>query len=158
MSLYCILRCLNKKRECKTLPKAKYDIIYHDLKQKIEDETYAYQDLLPSEHLLVQTYDCSRNTVRRALAELTAEGYVQPMHGKGVRNIFQPVDQAAFTVGGIKRFHLQRYFIFLNYPPTKKSLKRPVSLSAPNCTTFNVCVTWMEFRSFWITIISAWSR
>lgn len=104
MSLYCILRCLNKKRECKTLPKAKYDIIYHDLKQKIEDETYAYQDLLPSEHLLVQTYDCSRNTVRRALAELTAEGYVQPMHGKGVRNIFQPVDQAAFTVGGIESF------------------------------------------------------
>jgi len=86
------------------LPKAKYDIIYHDLKQKIEDEMYAYQDLLPSEHLLVQTYDCSRNTVRRALAELTAEGYVQPMHGKGVRNIFQPVDQAAFTVGGIESF------------------------------------------------------
>ena len=86
------------------MPKAKYDIIYHDLKQKIEDETYAYQDLLPSEHLLVQTYDCSRNTVRRALAELTAEGYVQPMHGKGVRNIFQPVDQAAFTVGGIESF------------------------------------------------------
>ena len=86
------------------MPKAKYDIIYHDLKQKIEDEMYAYQDLLPSEHLLVQTYDCSRNTVRRALAELTAEGYVQPMHGKGVRNIFQPVDQAAFTVGGIESF------------------------------------------------------
>ena len=87
------------------MPKAKYDIIYHDLKQKIEDETYAYQDLLPSEHLLVQTYDCSRNTVRRALAELTAEGYVQPMHGNGVRNIFQPVDQAAFTVGGWNSAH-----------------------------------------------------
>lgn len=86
------------------LPKAKYDMIYHDLKQKIEDETYPYQELLPSEHILVKTYGCSRNTVRRALAELTSDGYVQPMHGKGVRNIFQPVEQAAFTVGGIESF------------------------------------------------------
>lgn len=86
------------------MPKAKYDLIYHDLKQKIENETYPYQELLPSEHILIQTYQCSRNTVRRALAELTADGYVQPMHGKGVRNIFQPVEQAAFTVGGIESF------------------------------------------------------
>lgn len=60
--------------------------------------------MLPSEHMLVREYGCSRNTVRRALAELTADGYVQPMHGKGVRNIFRPVEQAAFTVGGIESF------------------------------------------------------
>ena len=36
------------------VPKAKYDMIYHDLKQKIEDETYAYQELLPSEHMSCQ--------------------------------------------------------------------------------------------------------
>ena len=42
------------------MPKAKYDMIYHDLKQKIEDETYPYQELLPSEHILVKTYGCSR--------------------------------------------------------------------------------------------------
>ena len=81
------------------LPKAKYDMIYHDLKQKIEDETYPYQELLPSEHILVKTYGCSRNTVRRALAELTSDGYVQPMHGKGARNIFQPVEQAGQVPG-----------------------------------------------------------
>lgn len=86
------------------MPKAKYDQIYRDLKEKIETEVYAYQQMLPSENSLVQEYDCSRNTVRRALAELTAEGYVQPMHGKGVRNIFQPVEQNVFTVGGIESF------------------------------------------------------
>lgn len=86
------------------MPKAKYDLIYYDLKQKIENRTYPYQELLPSEHILSQAYHCSRNTVRRALAELTSDGYVQPMHGKGVRNIFQPVEQAAFTVGGIESF------------------------------------------------------
>lgn len=86
------------------MPKAKYDHIYRDLKEKIETEFYAYQQMLPSENAFVKEYGCSRNTVRRALAELTAEGYVQPMHGKGVRNIFQPVEQTAFTVGGIESF------------------------------------------------------
>ncbi len=86
------------------MPKAKYDIIYRDLKEKIENEHYAYQEMLPSEHKLIQEYDCSRNTVRRAIAELTADGYLQPMHGKGVRNIYQPVEQTAFTVGGIESF------------------------------------------------------
>lgn len=86
------------------MPKAKYDQIYRDLKEKIETEVYSYQEMLPSEHMLVREYGCSRNTERRALAELTADGYVQPMHGKGVRNIFRPVEQAAFTVGGIESF------------------------------------------------------
>lgn len=86
------------------MPKAKYGYIYRDLKEKIESGFYSYQEMLPSEHALVLEYGCSRNTVRRALAELTADGYVQPMHGKGVRNIFQPVEQAAFTVGGIESF------------------------------------------------------
>ena len=86
------------------MPKAEDDYIYRDLKEKIESEYYTYQEMLPSEHALILEYDCSRNTVRRALAELTAEGYVQPMHGKGVRNIFQPVEQTSFTVGGIESF------------------------------------------------------
>ena len=86
------------------MPRAKYDMIYRDLKEKIEAEQYLYQEMLPSEHLLIAQYGCSRNTVRRALAELAAEGYVQSMQGKGVRNIYQPVDQNAYTVGGIESF------------------------------------------------------
>lgn len=86
------------------MPKAKYDEIYRDLKEKIEQDVYAYQSMLPSENALAAEYDCSRNTVRRALAQLTADGYVQPMHGRGVRNIYRPATQAAFTVGGIESF------------------------------------------------------
>ncbi len=86
------------------MPKAKYDTIYRDLKEKIETESFSYQELLPSEHTLIQEYGCSRNTVRRALAELASDGYVQPMQGKGVRNIFQPITQTSFTVGGIESF------------------------------------------------------
>lgn len=86
------------------MPKSKYDTIYKDLKQKIESNEYAYQELLPSENTLVGLYDCSRNTVRRAIANLVSDGYVQTMQGKGVRNIYRPVEQTSFTIGEIESF------------------------------------------------------
>ena len=81
------------------MPAAKYDAIYRDLKNKIESETYEFQELLPSENRLVEIYGCSRNTVRRAIAGLVTDGYVQT-----VRNIYRPVPQSSFTIGSIESF------------------------------------------------------
>ena len=86
------------------MPKSKYDKIYHSLKTKIETGEYAFQELLPSENQLILTYDCSRNTIRRAVSALVTDGYVQTMQGKGLRNIFQPALQTSFTMGGIESF------------------------------------------------------
>ena len=86
------------------MPKAKYVEIYKDLKQKIETGEYDFQELLPSENTLVQEYDCSRNTIRRAIGDLVTDGYVQSMQGKGVRVIFQPTLHTSFTIGGIESF------------------------------------------------------
>lgn len=86
------------------MPKSIYESIYKDLKQKIERDVFAYQELLPSENTLIQTYHCSRNTLRRAVSRLVSDGYVQTMQGKGVRNIYQPAAQTAFTIGEIERF------------------------------------------------------
>ncbi len=86
------------------MPKAKYAEIYIDLKRKIETGEYDFQELLPSENTLVQEYDCSRNTIRRAIGDLVTDGYVQSMQGKGVRVIFQPALQTSFTIGGIESF------------------------------------------------------
>lgn len=86
------------------MPKNKYESIYRDLKTKIENNEFTYQDFLPSENTMVQTYGCSRNTIRRAVSQLVADGYVQTLQGKGVRNIFRPVEQASFTTGGIESF------------------------------------------------------
>ena len=86
------------------MPKAKYAEIYKDLKRKIETGEYEFQELLPSENTLVQEYDCSRNTIRRAIGDLVADGYVQTMQGKGVRIIFQPALQTSFTIGSIETF------------------------------------------------------
>ena len=69
------------------MAKAKYENIFKDLKEKIESEEYEYQSILPSENILVGTYECSRNTVRRALAGLSEIGYVQAINGVGVRVI-----------------------------------------------------------------------
>ena len=86
------------------MPKAKYEGIYHSIKKRIEAQDYPYQSLLPSENILIEEYACSRNTVRRALAELVADGYVQSMQGRGVRVIYQPVGKTTFTIGGIETF------------------------------------------------------
>lgn len=86
------------------MPKAKYAEIYKDLKAKIENGEYEFQELLPSENHLILTYDCSRNTVRRAISALVTDGYVQTMQGKGVRVIFQPTLRTTFTIGGIESF------------------------------------------------------
>ena len=86
------------------MPKAKYEGIYHSIKKRIEAQDYPYQSLLPSENILIEEYACSRNTVRRALAELIADGYVQSMQGRGVRVIYQPVGKTSFTIGGIETF------------------------------------------------------
>ena len=86
------------------MPKAKYEGIYRSLKKRIEAQDYPYQSLLPSENTLIEEYSCSRNTVRRAIAELTTDGYVQAMQGRGVRVIYQPVDKTTFTIGGIETF------------------------------------------------------
>lgn len=86
------------------MPKTKYTEIYRDLKNKIETGEYEFQEMLPSENQLIQSYDCSRNTLRRAVSTLVTDGYVQTMQGKGVRNIFQPTLQTSFTIGGIESF------------------------------------------------------
>lgn len=84
--------------------RARYDAIYRDILTSIEDGTYPYQSMLPSESALTEAYACSHNTLRRALALLKDRGYVQPVHGKGVRVIWRPRERATFEVGGIESF------------------------------------------------------
>ena len=86
------------------MPKAIFQLIYKDLKEKIEHQDYEFQELLPSENALIETYNCSRNTVRRAIMMLAQEGYVQSLHGVGVRVIYQPIKQTLFSIGGIESY------------------------------------------------------
>ena len=86
------------------MPKSKYETIYKDLKLKIESGDFPRGELLPSENSLIPVYGCSRNTLRRAIARLVTDGYVQTIQGKGVRNIYIPVEQASYAIGDIESF------------------------------------------------------
>ena len=67
-----------------------YDRIYFDLKHDIETHVFDFKEYLPSEAELCKRYSCAHNTVRKAIAALADNGYVQPVHGRGVRVILQP--------------------------------------------------------------------
>lgn len=53
------------------------------LLQKIDDQTYKEHEKLPSERELCEIYGMSRITVRQALQQLTLEGYIYKLQGKG---------------------------------------------------------------------------
>ena len=84
------------------MPAAKYDGIYNKLREQIVTQKYPAGSFLPSEHQLTQVYDCSRNTVRRAIRQLSEEGYVQSIHGKGVRVIYWQALQTQLFMSGIE--------------------------------------------------------
>lgn len=84
------------------MPKAKYEVIYTSLKNRIEQDEFPYQELLPSENHLIHEYNCSRNTLRRAISMLVSDGYLQTLQGKGVRNIYVPVESTSFILGKIE--------------------------------------------------------
>ena len=80
-----------------------YDI-YEDLRDKILAGAYEYQSFIPSESKLVEVYECSHNTLRKALSVLMLHGFVQPIRGKGVRVIYRPERRANFVLGDIETF------------------------------------------------------
>ena len=86
------------------MPQAKFDTIFRELRERVEDGTYAFQSFLPTENTLTAEFDCSRNTVRRAIAGLATRGYVQPIRGKGVRILYRKAAQSEFSIGGIETF------------------------------------------------------
>lgn len=86
------------------MARQKFGYIYGVLKKRIEEGVYRVGELLPTEHQFIEEFECSRNTVRRALGELTREGYVLARQGRGVCNIFQPIEEASYTMGTIESF------------------------------------------------------
>lgn len=70
-----------------------YHQIYLILRQQILGGEFTYDERIPSEQELVDEYDVSRITARRALDELAAEGLVIRQRGKGTRTRYRPPTQ-----------------------------------------------------------------
>lgn len=66
------------------MPKEKFSSIYESLKANILSDKYKNSNMLPPESHLVTEFQCSRNTIRRAIAQLNSDGLVHSSKGKGV--------------------------------------------------------------------------
>ena len=80
--------------------------LYHQLMQRISTDiergTYPTGSRIPPEHELEQLYQVSRVTVRRALAELTAQGLLERKQGKGT---FVSMPQGRMHLKSLHSFH-----------------------------------------------------
>ena len=61
----------------------KYQQLFKQIQENIQNETYAIGEFLPSEHDLMNQYQVSRDTVRRALSLLQEEGLIKKIKGQG---------------------------------------------------------------------------
>ena len=55
---------------------SKYQTVYDELKREIVSGRLAPGEKMPSELKLMERYDFSRQTIRKALEELTKDGYL----------------------------------------------------------------------------------
>lgn len=81
---------------------AKYIEIYRDILEKIKSGEYKINSCLPTEKELSIIYNCSRDTIRKALNILLQNGYIQKIKGRGSLVLdFKMID---FPVSGISSF------------------------------------------------------
>ena len=77
-----------------------YDQVRHRLLRDIKDGRFLRGSYLPSEPDLCERYGVSRITVRRAVQELCAEGYLKRMHGRGTLVTEPKVEQTLVSLSG----------------------------------------------------------
>ncbi|MBW4081459.1 substrate-binding domain-containing protein [Paenibacillus sp. S150] len=63
--------------------KPKYQIILEDIKSNILSGTYSVGNQIPTESALQEMYNVSRQTVRKAILELSNEGFLRSEKGSG---------------------------------------------------------------------------
>lgn len=76
----------------------KYFALKRDLIQQIEEEAFAPDCLIPSERELMEHYQVSRITVRRAIDELVTGGYLYKVQGKGTYVKSEDYSQNLFAI------------------------------------------------------------
>jgi len=75
----------------------KFITIYEALRTDIIESRISYGAQLPSEYELVESYNASRETVRKALNLLVRDGMIQKIRGKGSVVIYQGLTEFPFA-------------------------------------------------------------
>lgn len=84
------------------MAKSKSDLIAQDLALKIQHKQFQRGEFLPGENQLAELYGSSRETVRKALEQLTSLGLIQKIKGKG--SIVLDLEKYSFPISGISSF------------------------------------------------------
>lgn len=80
----------------------KYQTIYNEIAEQIKNREIEPNTMLPSEHELCESYNTSRETIRKALNLLSQNGYIQKLRGKG--SIVIDISKFDFPVSGLISF------------------------------------------------------
>lgn len=80
----------------------KYKQLFKQLERDILGEKYQLGDFLPSEHQLMEIYQVSRDTVRKALSLLQEEGLIEKVRGQGSKVVKQ--EQLDFPVSNLTSY------------------------------------------------------
>ncbi|MGL4991156.1 MAG: trehalose operon repressor [Sarcina sp.] len=81
---------------------SKYLNIYNDLMKKIERAEISPGEKLPSELSLMKNYDVSRDTIRKSLAMLEQNGYINKNKGRG--SFALDINKFDFPLSGVISF------------------------------------------------------
>ncbi|EPY2291065.1 trehalose operon repressor [Clostridium sporogenes] len=81
---------------------SKYLTIYNEISNKIENNKIQSGEKLSSENEMMQEYNVSRDTIRKALNLLESNGYIQKVKGKG--SFVIDINKFDFPVSGLTSF------------------------------------------------------
>ena len=81
---------------------SKYVLVYNDITTRIQSGMYPAGSRLPAENLLIREYGVSRDTLRKALAMLEQDGYLQKARGREALVLDR--DKVVFPVSGLTSF------------------------------------------------------
>ena len=84
------------------MKESKYVTIYKEWKEKIESGQIAEGEQLPTESSLMESYQVSRDTVRKSLNLLEQNGYIQ--RGRGRASLVMPKQRYTFPLSEIASF------------------------------------------------------
>lgn len=90
------------------MAKPLYRQIADEIHQQIQEGKLEEGDRLPSEHDLCAQYDVGRNTIRHALSELAAEGWVEKVQGVGTFVVEKHFPKTAEVLFGFSREMAER--------------------------------------------------
>lgn len=80
----------------------KYTLIYEEISRQIQEAHFPPKTILPSENEFAESYQTSRETIRKALNLLAQNGLIQKIRGKG--SLVLDLKKHQFPISGLVSF------------------------------------------------------